>query len=382
MSTATAWPTRVEGTGPPTEKPLPPGFVIRLAPDVRVRPRPDGGVLLGGSPLRVLRLNAAAWREFSALSQGLAVRSRAAGRVAARLVDAGIAEPVPPAAAGPGVEEVTIVIPVRDRPQALARCLATVGPAAAVLVVDDDSVRPDLVLSAAEIAGARVVRRASNGGPAAARNTGLAACRTPLVAFVDSDCSPEPGWLAGLLAHFADPAVGAAAPRIVGLPSDSWLSRYDEQRSALDMGEHPGRVAPLTRIGYVPAAAIVIRRSALGAGFEERLRVGEDVDLVWRLHAQGWRVRYEPAARVRHEHPVSVGAWARRRYQYGTSGGQLGRRHPGKVRPAVTSVVAAAPLALAGRGRRWPASPPRWCRRPGSDVGCHRSPGAGQRQCT
>jgi mycofactocin system glycosyltransferase len=349
MSIVTAWPTRVVDTRPPAEKPLPHGFRIRLAHDVRVRSRSDGGVLLGGSPLRVLRLNKSAWQELTALAQGSAVQSAASGRVAARLVDAGIAEPVPPAA-GPGVDDVTIVIPVRDRPEALARCLSTVGSAAAVLVVDDDSVAPDLVWATAEAAGAQVVSRSSNGGPAAARNTGLAACRTPLIAFVDSDCSPEAGWLQTLLPHFGDPAVAAVAPRIVGLPTGSWLGRYDTQRSALDMGERPGRVAPLSRIGYVPAAAIVVRCSALGPGFAERLRVGEDVDLVWRLEAQGWRVRYEPAARVRHENRAAVSAWVRRRYEYGTSGGQLGLRHPGKVPPAVTSLVALTPLVLVRRG--------------------------------
>ena len=52
----------------------------------------------------------------------------------------------------------------------------------------------------------------------------------------------------------------------------------------------------------MPSAALLARRGALGAGFDESMQVAEDVDLVWRLVAAGWRVRYEPAAEVAHEH--------------------------------------------------------------------------------
>ena len=87
-------------------------------------------------------------------------------------------------------------------------------------MVDDGSsvpVTPD------DFDGARcdveVIRHARSKGPAAARNTGLAACSTDFVAFLDSDVVPRRGWLEALLGHFCDPAVALAAPRIVGLRS-------------------------------------------------------------------------------------------------------------------------------------------------------------------
>lgn len=331
-------------------RPAPPGSTLRLSPGTRRYPQPDGGVLLGGSPLRVLRFNRSGWRELTALAAGLPVRSGAAAAVAGRLLDGGLADPTP-AGGGPEPAEVTIVVPVRDRPAALARCLRAVGPAGNVLVVDDASRDPARVAQVAAAAGATVIRRARNGGPAAARNTGLAACRTPYVAFVDSDCVPDPDWLRRLLPHFTDPAVGMVAPRIVALTSTGWLGRYEAARSSLDLGQRPGRVAPLSPVAYVPAAAAIARRAALGAGFAEDLPVGEDVDLVWRLHAQGWRIRYEPAATVAHDHRVRLASWARRKFDYGTSAGPLARRHPGLVPPAVTSAVSLMPLWLLRSGR-------------------------------
>ena len=58
---------------------------------------------------------------------------------------------------------------------------------------------------------------------------------------------------------------------------------------------------------------------------------------MWRLHAAGWRSRYEPRATVAHDHRVTWRAFAQRRYQYGTSAALLDARHPGQVAPLAVS---------------------------------------------
>lgn len=200
--------------------------------------------------------------------------------------------------------------------------------------------------------GVTVLRHPRSRGPAAARNTGLAAATTPLVAFLDSDVVPEPGWLDPLLTAFADPAVGLAAPRIVALPPVSgWLGRYEAVRSSLDLGPDPALVVPRSRVAYVPSAAMVVRRAAAGSGFDERLHVAEDVDLVLRLHAAGWRLRYEPAARVAHDHRTSFRSWWLRKAYYGTGAAPLAVRHRGAVPPMVLTPTSAGIVALLLTGR-------------------------------
>lgn len=115
--------------------------------------------------------------------------------------------------------------------------------------------------------------------------------------------------------------------------------------SPLDLGDRPGPVAPGTRLPYVPTAALVVRRSALGDGFDEALRYGEDVDLVWRLVEAGWRVRYEPSVEVGHREPVALADRLRRRFDYGTSAAPLARRHPGRLVHLVVSPAPAATVA-------------------------------------
>jgi len=336
------------GQGPGDEL-VPAGF--RLRPDPGTRTLAGGTVITGGYPIRVLRLSPAGARHVAGWWAGTPVPGSAKARaLARRLLDTGIAHPV--LDGGPAESpEVTVVIPVRDRHAELARCLAGLGDVRRVIVVDDGSRDPVAIQSAAAAAGASVVRRPVNGGPAAARNTGLAAAATPLVAFLDSDCVPGVGWLDALLPHFADPAVGAVAPRIVPHePGRTWLARYEGASSTLDMGQRPSIVRPGSRVPYVPGAALVVRKEAAGAGFAEDMQVGEDVDFVWRLAASGWRVRYEPAATMGHQHRVRLREWFARRKDYGTSAAVLEVRHPGAVRPLYASAWTAAAWLAAALG--------------------------------
>jgi mycofactocin glycosyltransferase len=339
---------------------LPDGFAVRL--DSGTRRRDGGATLLGGSPPRQLRLSARAHALLAA--DRLVVRDATSAALAGRLLDAGVAAPdLPPAGADAAGEGVTVVIPVRDRTAGTARLLAALRAdpatrAVAVLVVDDGSADPAALAAVATAAGARVLRSDRTRGPAAARNTGLRAAGTPLVAFLDSDCVPRPGWLAVLRAHLADPRVAVVAPRITALTAaGGWLGAYEAEVSALDMGPRPAAVRPFSAVAYVPSAALLVRRAALGAGFDETLRVAEDVDLVWRLSAAGWRVRYEPAAAVAHDHRLGTTGWLARRFAYGTGAAPLAARHGAAVAPVVLSpwaALAAAVLVL-GAGRR-----PRW----------------------
>jgi len=339
---------------PAPERPLPDGFAILLDPRTRRR---EDGALLGGSPLRLLRLSARA-RGLLA-GDRLVVRDATTATLAARLLDAGLASPdLPPRTA----DDVTMVVPVKGRPDALRRLLAALGadPATAslpVVVVDDGSAVP------VTAPGARVVRHPAAEGPAAARNTGLRAAGTPFVAFLDSDCVPHPGWLERLRPHLDDPRLAVVAPRIVALDpcargealpgGAGWFAAYEAAVSALDMGPRPAAVRPGSAVSYVPSAALLVRREAVGDGFDEAMRVAEDVDLVWRLGAAGWRVRYEPAAAVAHAHPGTTVDWLRRRAFYGTGAALLAARHGNAVAPLVVAPETALAWALLLSGRRW-----------------------------
>lgn len=390
----------------PARPSLPPRWGLRLDPGVR---RFAGGTqLLGGSPLRLLRLKPAGAAAVDGFEKGeLIGASRGRSVLARRLLDAGMAHPVPNAGGSLRPSTVTVIIPVCDDLEGLRATLASVigthdegSEPINVVVVDDGSTTP---LTLEEIRGAqrpaapigqaddspaslpdvgvdpaglaadpphglapgpeqersrqhalttgwRLIRRPVPAGPGIARQVGLAAVGTELVAFIDAGVVLPPGWLATLGAYFADPAVVAVAPRIGSQPGPSLLERYEATQSPLDLGSEPGNVAPRHRVAYVPTAMVLARRSAVvtAGGFDPGLRFGEDVDLVWRLVKGGGTVRYAPEVVVTHRPRSSWRAWWRQRVGYGSAAAPLALRHPGQVPPVqVSAWSAAAWLAVA-----------------------------------
>ena len=155
-----------------------------------------------------------------------------------------------------------------------------------------------------------------------------------MVAFVDSDVVLPPGALAALRGHLEDRSVVAVAPRVVG-----------GARSPLDLGPRPALVQPGGQVAYVPTACLLVRRSVL-PDFDEALRYGEDVDLLWRLLDAGGTARYDPTVVVEHTEPARWRERLARRYRYGTSAAPLHERHPGRLTPLVLPPWPTAVLAL------------------------------------
>jgi mycofactocin system glycosyltransferase len=266
-----------------------------------------GNVVLAGSPLIVFRTTEAGGRVLDAIERDEPVAPSA---LVDRLLDSGSIHPVPEPSATLSIDDVTVVTP-------------QLGGAASIdgrIVVDDGSEPP--------VRGAQL-RLHVNRGPAAARNAARPLVHTEFVAFVDADVDllldiGIGSWLDALLPHFDDPRVGLVAPRVTG-----------EVGSPLDLGNQPARIRSGTRVSYVPAAAIVVRTAAFDAvgGFDEQLRFGEDVDLVWRLDQAGWRCRYEPASAVWHTPRPTLPDRVRQHAGYGSSAAPLALRHPGQLSP-------------------------------------------------
>lgn len=341
MTTTVAEPA--DETAPETSTELPDGFQVQI--DLKCVRGGDLRYLVGGSPTRMLRLTDKALGMTSADGR-IEVCDEPTRQLARTLLSAGIAHPRP--MFGPTADDVTVVIPVRDNQSGLDRMMRALT-GINVVVVDDGSESPLHVVGDQT----RLIRFEDNRGPAAARNAGAAAATTEFVAFCDSDVVPSSDWLTMLMGHFSDPTVALVAPRIVGLRHDasSPVERYENHYSSLDMGPNEGPVVPGTRLPYVPSAAMVLRRSAFD-GFDENLRVAEDVDLCWRLHHGGWRLRYDPVAIVAHDHRTSLRSVLDRRRFYGTGAAQLAGRHDNLAAPLVMRLpLAAAVVGLLSRTR-------------------------------
>ena len=329
---------------------LPTGFRVRLRDDVE--DYDHGRILVGGSPLRALRLSDAARALIR--DRTVEVCSPAGHTLATRLLDTNVADPV---LDGIQVDpdQLTVIIPVHNRPTQLERALAALTPLHCV-VVDDASTDPAAISAVTARHGARLIRLSDNVGPAGARNAGLRHVHTDLVAFVDSDIQVTAQVLLDLARHFTDRQVGLVGPLVRSRSRTStprWFERYDQRSSSLALGERACQVAPGAHVGWLPSACLVARRTALGTGFDPTLRVGEDVDLVWRLADENVAVRYDPSGVALHDARPTIGEWLGRKYVYGTGGAVLAGRHGNRT--AVAALPPAMALAAAAllQRRRW-----------------------------
>jgi mycofactocin system glycosyltransferase len=332
----------------PVEAPIPAGTRVLLDAQAKFI---DRDLLSGGSPWRLLRLPGGSRTVAERWRGGGEVRS-GEERFARTLLQQGLVHLV--LAPEAHVGDVDVVIPVRDDATSLGALLGRLE-GLHVTIVDDDTHDSAAVDQCAERFGASLVRLGVNVGPGGARNAGALATLRPLLWFLDVDVEMDDPLdvLGRLQPQFDDPLVGAVAPRIFGSAGVTARECFEQRFSPLDMGVHSALVVPGGAVGYVPSACLLVRRDCFGEGFDDTLRVGEDVDLVWRLHDRGWLVRYVADVVVTHRARATWRRWWAQRVEYGASSGELARRHGARMAPfradawtlvAWASVVAGKPM--------------------------------------
>jgi mycofactocin glycosyltransferase len=259
---------------------------------------------------------------------------------------------------------VTVVIPVRNRPDAIVACLRSLAamdfPAERldVIVVDDastDGTRE--AVQAGPASRVRLLARETHSGQSACRNAGAAEAGGDVLAFIDSDCIASPEWLKSLVGDFDDPSVVAVGGGVHAKDPVSWIERYEAVASPLYKGSSDAEVVPGSSVDALASCNLLVRRASFleSGGFDAALRFGEDVDLVWRLRGNGGRILYRHAGAVDHDYRSRVGEFAARRVHYVTAQGMFLRRHPrnGAVFDIPVGLVAGAAIAgvAAGLGR-------------------------------
>jgi GT2 family glycosyltransferase len=268
------------------------------------------------------------------------------------------------------MNSLSVVIPTKNRPDALARTLDALsaqetGDGEMEAVVVDNGSRREAIERLQGRAGAGEpvpisVLEHPDGGPAAARNAGVAAARGEVVLFLGDDTEPErAGLLRDHLAlHAARPEESYAilgritwSPRSPVSPFMHWLENGGPQFHywALDAG-------PVDAASYFYSSHVSVKRSMLErvGGFDARFpdAAVEDTELGVRLADAGLELDYHPELLVLHDHPTTPAQSLRRSVAVGRSAALYNRLRPDRPHPAVkppeglawTAARAAAPL--------------------------------------
>jgi len=243
---------------------------------------------------------------------------------------------------------VSIIIPVRNRPEEIKECLNSLGdldyPSERfeMIVVDDAS--DDQTPVVVSEFPARLIALEKHKQASFCRNLAAREARGDILAFLDSDCLAASLWLKELIPVFKDPSLGAIGGMVDSYFDEKSLDRYEKVKSSLNMGPWMKRSSKENPFFYVPSCNLLVKRDLfLGhEGFREDFHVGEDVDLCWRLQNHGYHVEYRPTGKIFHKHRNQTWPFCKRRFEYGTSEPVLQKQHSGRIKQLLFPKGAAA----------------------------------------
>lgn len=223
----------------------------------------------------------------------------------------------------------TVVVPTRDRPRPLARCLAALerqercGAFEVVVVDDGSSQAAELAAVVGEHRRARLVRRGPKGS-ASARNSGVREARAPVVLLLDDDCEPSASWAEALLAAVENGAVVAAGRCVNGDASDAFgeATQTVLDHLTLQSIRRGGAVA------FAPTYNLAGRRDLLLAlPFDERyVNSGADRDWCARLAQRGHSIALVSEAIVEHRQTLDLRRFWHKHYVYGRGSARFHRK--------------------------------------------------------
>ncbi|MGH9102585.1 MAG: glycosyltransferase family 2 protein, partial [Acidimicrobiales bacterium] len=229
----------------------------------------------------------------------------------------------------PDPAPVSIVIPFRDQPRLLRRCVDTLAglsgyPLVELVLVDNDSEEPETLALMDRLAEQDSVRLVNHPGAfnwSAVNNHGVAEAAGHYLLFANNDLEARsPGWLRAMVEQAQRPAVGAVGARL--LYPDGAIQHAGV---VLGMGGTAGHVyvgLPPGEPGYmamarvirdvsaVTGACLLTRREVFEAvgGFDESYAVAfNDIDFCLRVGEAGYRIVYTPLAELVHHESRSRG---------------------------------------------------------------------------
>ncbi len=228
---------------------------------------------------------------------------------------------------------VSIVVPTRDRPASLERCLAALAGQLGlgsfeIVVFDDgsaDGARVADIVAAQPVA--RLVRL-EGAGPAAARNAGVEAAAGQTVCFTDDDCEPEPGWAARLAARLETGPDAVGGTNVNGHPGDPFVEASELILRQLQAST--GR--RLRQRVFIPSNNLACGRSlAFEHPFDGRYPTAAAEDRAWcaSLAAAGLTLALVPDALVAHRPALGLRSFWRQHVRYGRGAFRFARSKPG-----------------------------------------------------
>ncbi|WP_410663095.1 glycosyltransferase [Amycolatopsis sp. lyj-84] len=189
-----------------------------------------------------------------------------------------------------------------------------------VICVDNASGSNDVAEIKAAAPGVKLVESPVNSGFAGGCNLGAEHATGTVLAFLNNDARPAPGWVGAAVAELrAQPTVAAVASKVLdwdGTGTDfvdaglTWFGMGYKRHAGSPLADVPAAEHEIAKdVLFATGSAMFVRAGVFAelGGFDERFFMFyEDVDLGWRLNLRGWRVRYVPESLTYHKHHATM----------------------------------------------------------------------------
>ena len=210
--------------------------------------------------------------------------------------------------------------------------LASASPDTELLMVDNGSTDESVAFMERHYPRVRIIKSATNLSYSGGNNLGIRHARGQYVVLLNNDTEVTPGWLEPLLDEFgSDERIAACQPKVLSMTNRKAFEYAGAAGGFMDRLGYPflrgrvfdtveedvGQYQSAVDLFWTSGAAMAIRRDVLDeAGMldEDFVLHMEEIDLCWRLHLLGYRMRVRTDAVI---------------YHYG--GGTLGREQASKM---------------------------------------------------
>jgi glycosyltransferase involved in cell wall biosynthesis len=228
--------------------------------------------------------------------------------------------------------DVSVIVPVFNGAKKIEMCVSALQRQKTerryeIIVIDDGST--DRGLERIRGNGFRVFKQ-GNQGPAAARNLGVAQARGRIILFTDADCEPQEDWIEQMVRPLEDPCISGV--------KGSYLTRQKKIVPRFVQYEYESKYERMKKDPYIDFidtyAAGFIRDDFLSVGqYDTQFSTAsvEDQEFSFRMWDKGYRMVFNPAAKVYHTHSNTLWNYIRKKFRIGFWKALVLKKHPNKI---------------------------------------------------
>lgn len=196
-----------------------------------------------------------------------------------------------------------------------------------IIAVDDGSTDKTYDMLC-KMGGIKVYRK-KNGGRSDALNYGIEKARGEIIACVDADSYPEKDSLIGAVRFFEDEKVAGVTASVLVKNAGKFIQKLQRLEYVMLVLSRK-LMESLNSIYVTPGPLGLYRKDVVRklGGFDTK-SMTEDIEIAWRLLANGYKIRMSVGSKVYTDVPDTFGKWWHQRIRWNVGGAQTALKYFG-----------------------------------------------------